>query len=321
MPRFSVIVTTLDRPHSLSKALRGIQAQSFPDFEVIVLDDGSAPATLEAYQGLRADLDERFAWHLLPPRGDRLGNPSTARNAALARCAGDLVAFCDDDDYWSDSDHLNRAAEVFESDPEVDLFFADQVGVCDGETRIGRWQPHLPAALGRARNDSVDLYDVSLEAYCGQWVPHLNTLVARRDLVSRAGGFWAYTPVEGDVEFAVRAAALARKRVFRDAVVAVHNVPDRDRRANASTRVTQTQRYLFRIAIAGHLRAATPAPAVHRFARRLERYAAQKLVAEIGRTNAPGALAFAWKGFVLGPSPHAAALLMRALSRRLRRDR
>ena len=114
------------------------------------------------------------------------------------------------------------------------------------------------------------------------------------------------------MEFVYRAADYAKKIVFRDAVVAVHEIPVKSARNNASSRVSQAQRFQFRIAIATYLLANTRTNAVHRFARNLKRYSKLHLADELyAEGKIAAALHYAWQGFCAKPSPGAAMQCIR----------
>src|SRR5947209_16102964 len=88
---FSVIVPTHNRRELLEVALDSVCRQTFTDYEVIVVDDGSTDATAE---WLKTD-----GRKLRVLRQDRRG-PSAARNAGAAEAAGEYIAFLDSDDFW-----------------------------------------------------------------------------------------------------------------------------------------------------------------------------------------------------------------------------
>lgn len=315
----SIVVSTFNRPQLLHQALSKAAEQSYEDFEVLIVDDGGDENTREKLEEYRADSDARLRWFNLPSRSVRLSNPAVSRNYVMQQARGELIAFCDDDDYWCDPCHLESAVTAFETHPELDLFFADQVGMHQGETRIQRWQPELPTHLGRSLEGVEDLHEISRRTFSAPWLPHLNTSVIRRKLLQRAGEFWVYTPMEEDVEFLVRCAAAARLIAFRDRVVAVHEIPDRENQVNASTRISRVEHYSFRVAIAHHLRITTQDRAALTFARRIEQDATQKL-AEAAREASPASELFlCWKGFMLRPSPGSLKSLSAALWRRLQR--
>ncbi|WP_326652202.1 bifunctional glycosyltransferase/CDP-glycerol:glycerophosphate glycerophosphotransferase [Streptomyces anthocyanicus] len=93
MPRFSVIVPAYQVQAYLHACLESVLAQSYPDFEVIVVDDGS-PDACGAIADEFAALDPRVRVIGLP-RNEGLG---PARNAGMERAGGDYLVFLDGDD-------------------------------------------------------------------------------------------------------------------------------------------------------------------------------------------------------------------------------
>ncbi|MEU7401647.1 bifunctional glycosyltransferase family 2 protein/CDP-glycerol:glycerophosphate glycerophosphotransferase [Streptomyces sp. NPDC044948] len=93
MPRFSVIVPAYRVQAYLHACLESVLAQSYPDFELIVVDDGS-PDACGAIADEFAALDPRVRVVRLP-RNEGLG---PARNAGMARAGGDYLVFLDGDD-------------------------------------------------------------------------------------------------------------------------------------------------------------------------------------------------------------------------------
>jgi glycosyltransferase involved in cell wall biosynthesis len=91
MPLFSVIIPTHNRLPLLREALDSVWAQTFTDFEVIVVDDGSTDGTWEYLQGLGARV-RAF-------RQENAG-PGAARNRGAQQAGGEYIAFFDSDDRW-----------------------------------------------------------------------------------------------------------------------------------------------------------------------------------------------------------------------------
>lgn len=91
-PRFSIVLPTHNRPDLLLEALHSLARQSFTDWEVIVVDDGSAPRIDEAE--LRAIVGDRLTLH----RHARPEGVASARNRGYSLARGDFVAQLDDDD-------------------------------------------------------------------------------------------------------------------------------------------------------------------------------------------------------------------------------
>jgi glycosyltransferase involved in cell wall biosynthesis len=91
-PRFSIIVPIYNAEQYLPDCLRGIQAQTCPDFEVNLVDDGSSDGSLRVLDNYIAD-DVRFHIYHLEHRG-----VSSARNVGLKYATGDFICFVDADD-------------------------------------------------------------------------------------------------------------------------------------------------------------------------------------------------------------------------------
>src|SRR5512145_341883 len=119
-PRVSVVVPTRDRQPRLARALGGVQAQRFRDFEVLVADDGSADGTVP---WLRASCPEVRVLAMERPSG-----AAAARNSALEHARGDLVAFLDDDDLWRPA-YLEGQVQLLDANPAADLSYADHVEI------------------------------------------------------------------------------------------------------------------------------------------------------------------------------------------------
>ena len=93
-PMVSVIVPVYNRQNTIARALNSIKQQSFADFEVIIIDDGS---TDNSQQVIAPYLQDR-RFHYV--RQANSGKPSLARNAAVKRARGEWLAFLDSDDEW-----------------------------------------------------------------------------------------------------------------------------------------------------------------------------------------------------------------------------
>jgi glycosyltransferase involved in cell wall biosynthesis len=96
-PLISVVIPTFNRTQQVQAALRSVLAQTYPEFEVIVVDDGSTDGTGQALQMLisQEGWNGRVRYFFRPNQGQ-----SSARNMGIEKARGELVAFLDSDDIW-----------------------------------------------------------------------------------------------------------------------------------------------------------------------------------------------------------------------------
>ena len=203
-PVFAVIVPLYNARQYLHEALLAVQAQSFGDFEVVMVDDGSTDDTAQIALGyVRAD--PRF--HLI-----RTSNRGIAasRNIAIAHSSAPWIALCDGDDVW-DPQKLEVQSRVLRHWDDRRLGRLAAVGTSG----------HFINASGRAVQtidppaapwpDTVDLDT-------GPALKLINSsVVFSRDLFTQAGGYRQdYNPTE-DLDLWLRLRALGT----------VVNVPER----------------------------------------------------------------------------------------------
>jgi len=125
MPKVSVVIPVYNSAKLLNTALRSVFEQTYSDFEVVVVDDGSD------------DRDELEA--VLASWGDAVhcvrqanGGPAKARNTAIAHATGELIAFLDADDEWL-PEKLQRQVAYFEQYPQTGLLHTGVIGQANRE--------------------------------------------------------------------------------------------------------------------------------------------------------------------------------------------
>src|SRR5512147_897840 len=94
-PRVSVLMLTFNRPRFISRAIESIVAQTFTDWELIVVHDGPNEEIASIMQGWAAR-EPRVRYF----RRTEKGNIAQANNFGLRQAHGEYVAVLDDDDYW-----------------------------------------------------------------------------------------------------------------------------------------------------------------------------------------------------------------------------
>ena len=174
-PTVSVIIPTYNRGHLINRAINTVLVQTFQDFEVIVVDDGSTDNTIEVVNRLS---DDRVS--LLKINENR--GASFARNRGIELAAGRYIAFQDSDDEWK-KDKLKKQIQVFNNAaPEVGLVYTGYWNAKDdGKT-------YLPSPSIRPKEGY--LHNVLLE---GNFIA-MPTALVRKECLLRVGLFDEHLP-------------------------------------------------------------------------------------------------------------------------------
>jgi glycosyltransferase involved in cell wall biosynthesis len=172
-PQVSVLLPAFNAAASLSAALRSVARQTEPNFECVVVDDGSTDGTRELARAVAA-ADPRFRIISQPHRGI-----VAALNAGLAECRGELVARMDADDVMARRRLELQAAELRRRPTWAGLgchvrFFPRQ-SLTDGLKNYERWLCAIDGAE-----------DVRREAFVECPIAH-PTLVSRRRVLASVG--------------------------------------------------------------------------------------------------------------------------------------
>ena len=151
--KFSVIIPLYNKAPYIRKALESVFAQTYTDYELIVVDDGSTDDSASIVQQF---IDERLkvkgeetsgavtsTYHLSPityKLSVRLitqsnAGVSAARNAGVAQSHGDYLAFLDADDWWEPT-YLEKMAQLIADYPEAGLYACNYVYYKPGKTHV-----------------------------------------------------------------------------------------------------------------------------------------------------------------------------------------
>ena len=111
---FSVIIPTYNRRELLKRAVDSVLNQTFEDFEVIIVDDGSTDNTGDYINGLG---DKRIRYFFQFNQGQNV-----ATNNGIKNARGEVIAFLDSDDYWL-KDKLKKTYEKYLRNNDVDVVY------------------------------------------------------------------------------------------------------------------------------------------------------------------------------------------------------
>jgi glycosyltransferase involved in cell wall biosynthesis len=129
MPLVSVIIPTYNRAKYLVEAVNSVLAQTFSDYEIIVVDDGSTDNTREVLQPLMSDTRIHYVYQ--ENRGE-----SAARNHGIYLAAGKYIAFLDSDDLFTPT-KLEKQTAYLNTHPEVAFVHSCFVRFDDQDADLG----------------------------------------------------------------------------------------------------------------------------------------------------------------------------------------
>jgi glycosyltransferase involved in cell wall biosynthesis len=179
MPRVSVIVPVFNSERTVERAIESIRAQTFDDFEIVAVDDGSTDRSLEILRGCGAGIK-------ILQQNNR--GPSAARNAGIANSSGAYVAFLDADDWWMPQMLANTVAAL-ERDPACVLAY------CDLQLADSLGAP-FPTSLMAARPKHSPTLDDMLKTL---WPIMPSGAVIKRAALDAVGGYpeplWSFEDV------------------------------------------------------------------------------------------------------------------------------
>lgn len=184
---FSVIIPVYNRERLIEKALDSVFAQTFDDFEVIVVDDGSTDQTAEVVRAHPSSVQ------LI--RQENSG-PGAARNTGIEAASGEYVAFLDSDDKWFPWT-LSTYNTVIEENDQPALIGGTTHPFQDGDELLEVDKKSLVA------DRYPDFLDAAGE---GEYIS-TNAAAARRSAVEDAGGFFSADLNAEDHDLAFRLGA------------------------------------------------------------------------------------------------------------------
>jgi glycosyltransferase involved in cell wall biosynthesis len=318
--RFTVMIPTRNRPALFARALASVLGQEGAAFEVVVVDDGSAEIHTAAYGATIGADDPKVRFVRLERRPKGHG-PSYALNASAQVARGDYLCFLDDDDTWTDSGHLRRAAAVIAGSGEPDLYMADQAAwVGDAPMTQPVWIEDLLDRVPELPGPDADgSYAVTLPALLrAHGACHLNTLIIRRAFYEEIGGLDDGLRYANDWEFYLRAIDRARAIRYWPGIVARHNVPVADARVNASTQFTRAERLLIHLQVADRVFQQAGHAELRRHVLRQKTYTLQHLALHHSQSGRHGAAShFARQALAIRPDLRWLATTMRLSLRSL----
>jgi len=167
MPTISVIIPAYNAEKTILETINSVIKQTFSDFEIIVVNDGSTDRTVELLQDIKDERLKVFSYEN--------GGASSARNRGIAHATGEYISFLDADDLWT-HDKLELQLAALQAHPEAGVAYS-WTYVINGEGELLRTIEH---------NYEGNVYgEMLLKSFvtCGS-----NPLI-RREAIESVGGF------------------------------------------------------------------------------------------------------------------------------------
>jgi len=190
--KISVIIPSYNCAAYLGRTIDSVLNQTYPAYEIIVVDDGSQDNTREIVQGYGSKVKYLYQ--------DNAG-ANEARNAGVAVSTGDWVAFLDADDEWV-SEKLERQCAILQRHPDLVWVYSNQEirFYATGQRRLFCAIEAIPAFI---QDECVPNY---IDAYaCGLWMM-TSTALIRKEVYWEAGGFLPGQKIHHDTDLALRIA-------------------------------------------------------------------------------------------------------------------
>ena len=174
-PKLSVIIASYNHQDYIAETLKSLEEQTFQDFEIIVVDDGSTDKTVEVAKNFpsRAQIFTQENQGVVAARN---------RGASLAK--GEYICFVDSDDVVL-PDRFERQVTVLDSDPGLGLVFADALIIDSTSRQIGKFSDVYPVVPG-------DVAEMLAMHYC--FTPMI-TVMVRAEVLKKTGPFEKPSPI------------------------------------------------------------------------------------------------------------------------------
>jgi len=199
-PTVSVVMAVYNAESYLAPAVTSILGQTFTDFELVVIDDGSTDRSLKILTHYAAK-DDRI--HLI--RRENRGIPKT-RNELLENARGELIAVMDADDVAM-GDRLARQVEFLRQHPEVVCVG----GAYDWIDEAGRVLIH--------RIEPIDDSEIQQWLLQGRTCLHQPTAMMRRAAVIQVGGYDESLPQAEDLDLFLKLGEIGKLANLSDTVL------------------------------------------------------------------------------------------------------
>lgn len=183
-PLISIIIPTYNRENTIERAIRSASIQTYPNLEIIIVDDASTDNTKDKVKQIK---DKRIVY--LSHKTNK--GASTARNTGIKKARGEYIAFLDSDDQWL-AQKLEKQIAVLKRNPDCSVSYCRYYIVKGKKKKLSVW-PEIKKYQGR----------INKQLLIGNFITTSSTLLKKK-ILEKSGLFDEKLPAYQDWEFFLR---------------------------------------------------------------------------------------------------------------------
>ncbi len=186
IPTVSIIMPLYNKQEWVSDTMKSVLNQTFQDFELLIIDDGSTDKSIEIVKSFN---DNRIRVIHQANQG-----VSIARNRGIAESKGKYIAFIDADDIWREK-HLEYMIKAFELYPDI-ILSANRIVTVQEENTHKR-----VSEIKDIKYSSLDYIDM---LYKNRFLIHIGSVLLRKDMIVKIESFFEDLKMGEDVNMLIR---------------------------------------------------------------------------------------------------------------------
>jgi len=180
-PKLSVLIASYNHQDYIAETLRSLEKQTFQDFEIVIVDDGSTDKTVEVAKNAQS----RAQIYTQENQG-----VVAARNRGVSMAKGKYICFIDSDDVVL-PERFEKQVAMLEGDNELGLVFADALIIDSKGEKIGKFSDVYPVVPG-------DVAQMLAMHYC--FTPMI-TVMVRAEVLRKTGPFEKPGPISDYIKW------------------------------------------------------------------------------------------------------------------------
>ena len=224
-PKISIVIPLYNKANAIEETVLSVLDQTFSDFEIVIINDGSTDASLAVTEGIE---DSRINIYSTKNQG-----VSAARNYGITRAQADYIAFLDADDLWLPN-HLESLNTLLQKFPNCGLYCTAYAKQYES-IRTPAVFKNIPI-----KNNWVGIVDNYFESSLKNSLAWTSATMVPKSILEALNGFNESIKLGAgeDTDLWIRI-ALQHPVAFCNSVTAIHNLQSENRISNSKTDLRQ----------------------------------------------------------------------------------